>query len=281
MSWDEAQTTARPANRWMGSATRTLSRAVRRLARVRSPFAVRRFAARYGIDTGEAEKPLDQYGSVFELFTRRLKSGARPLDPAPQVLLCPADGTLAVCGPIRGGTLVQAKGRGYALADLLANLDLAARFEGGSYATVYLSPRDYHRVHAPATGEVTGCTYVPGTLFPVNPFAAEHIDGLFARNERLITRLDTEIFGEIVVVMVGATCVGHITVAYDDAVVTNVGRRTIIGRRYAPPRPIERGAELGVFEMGSTVILVVSPNVKLVDRDPSCAVRVGMRLGIG
>jgi phosphatidylserine decarboxylase len=257
-----------------------LSRVVRRLARVRSKTAVERFAARYHVALEEAEHPIEAYPTVLDLFTRRLKAGLRPLDPDPNALLCPCDGRLYQQGPIAEGTLLQAKGKSFTLAALLASETRAVRFEGGSFITLYLSPKDYHRVHTPASGRIAGYTYVPGELYPVNPAAVAHVDGLFARNERLITHLDSERFGAVEVVMVGATCVGHIKVAYDESVETNAGATVVAEKSYDPPRPIGRGDELGVFEMGSTVILILEPGMKLEPLAPDQVVRLGMKLGL-
>lgn len=256
-----------------------LSRAVRRLASSSaSKAAIRAFARRYGVATEEAEHELDGYVSLLDFFTRRLKPGARPLDPDPGSLLCPVDGLLDACGRIEGGKLIQAKGREYTLAALLASEELAQRYEGGTYATLYLSPRDYHRVHAPADAQVIGATYVPGTLLPVNANAVAHVDALFARNERLITHLETPRFGRIEYVMVGATCVGHISVTYDAELVTNTGGREIVRKRYEVAPALARGGELGVFELGSTVILILEPGI-ILDRTAGSPVRVGERLG--
>jgi len=259
---------------------KALSRGVRGLVQVRSAMAVRRFAAKFGIDLAEAEHPVERYGTILELFTRRLKPGVRPLDPDPRALLSPVDAKLDVYGKIEGGRLVQAKGREYTLAALLGDEALAARYEGGSFATLYLSPKDYHRIHSPASGRVLGYTYVPGELWPVNAAAVRHVDSLFARNERVITHLETAPFGRMEVVMVGATNVGHMTLAYDEALRTNVGAKEVVRRAYDAPLALERGAELGVFEMGSTVILVLEPKVALDPIPMGSFVRMGTRLGL-
>lgn len=255
-----------------------ISRAVRRLADTSAPFAVRRFAAAYGIDLEEAEHPIDHYPSVLAFFTRRLKPGARPLDPDPKSFLCPVDGVLDVTGPVRADRILQAKGCDYSVAALVADPQLAARYEGGSFATIYLSPRDYHRTHSPVSGHVIAATYVPGALFPVNPNAVANVDGLFARNERLVTVIDSPGFGRVTYVMVGATCVGHIKTAYDATIATNTGGTVLERKTYDPPIPIERGGELGVFELGSTVIVLVERHVKLT-APAGLAVRLGTPLG--
>jgi phosphatidylserine decarboxylase len=162
---------------------------------------------------------------------------------------------------------------------LLADERAETTFKDGSYFTLYLSPKDYHRIHSPAGGVITGSTYVPGELYPVNAAAVAHVDELFARNERLITHLSTETFGRVEVVKVGATCVGHIKVAYDGAIATNCGAREVSRKTYDAPIPIERGAELGVFEMGSTVIVVVERALDRIQLEPNAGVRLGMSLG--
>lgn len=257
-----------------------LSRAVRRLASIPSKMAVRRFAARYNIAIEDAERPLDDYKSVLDLFTRRLKPGLRPLDLDPRAILCPVDGTFLSGGLIDRGLLVQAKNRTFTLNALLADPTAEVRFAHGAYFTLYLAPKDYHRIHSPASGVIRGYAYLPGALYPVNTAAVAHVDQLFARNERLITHLDTERFGRVEVVKVGATCVGHIKVAYDEAVATNVGATSITRKTYETPIPIERGDDLGVFEMGSTVIVVVERRIELrAGLAPGRSVRLGEALG--
>jgi phosphatidylserine decarboxylase len=256
-----------------------LSKTVRSLTKVRSQMAVRRFAARYGLNLEEAEKPLEEYPCILDLFTRRLKPGARPLDPDPNVLLSPVDGTYDARGDITKGVLLQAKGREYSLSALLADEAEAAYFEGGGYATLYLAPKDYHRIHSPVTAQVTGYTYVPGELYPVNPAAVRHVDSLFAVNERLITYLSSETFGRMALVMVGATNVGHMRVMYDERVQTNMGAHEIDAVTYETPKTLERGDELGVFEMGSTVVLITESKVALSDMTAGSAVKMGQSLG--
>ncbi len=257
-----------------------LSKAVRRLASVHSKVAVRRFAARYKVAVEEAEKPIDEYESILDFFTRRLKPGLRPLDPDENALISPVDGAYAAGGALSQGRLFQAKGRDYTLGALLADPAAEARFKRGIYATLYLAPRDYHRIHSPVSGKISGYTYVPGALFPVNNAAVENVDQLFAKNERLITHIESERFGRVEVIKVGATCVGHITLVYDESVATNVGQQEVVQRRYETPIDVERGDELGVFEMGSTVILVVENPVALKAFENSQPLKLGQRLGM-
>lgn len=257
-----------------------LSRVARRVVDIRSAMAARRFAAFYGLDLTDAEHPLDAYGSVHDLFTRRLKPGARPIDPDPDGLVSPVDGTPSAWGDIGDGTLPQAKGRTYALSALLADDRALDVFGRGSFVTIYLSPRDYHRIHSPVEGTISGWTHVPGDLFPVNRAAVSHVDALFARNERLVTHIATERLGRVDVVKVGATIVGRVRASYAPEVTTNVaGVRAARTGRFEPPRPIDRGDELGVFEMGSTVIVVTERPVDFAGLAVGEPVRLGTRLG--
>lgn len=238
-----------------------LSRAVGRLTALPAPSAVHRaamrvFAKAFSVEVGEAEHPFGGYRTFEEFFTRRLRPGARTIAPGERVVISPVDAVVAEAGESAGGRLVQCKGRDYSLAALLDDAAVARTFEGGAYATLYLAPRDYHRIHAPLSGAIEGYRYIPGQLFPVNGMAVKSVPNLFCVNERLITFLSTPA-GKVAVVKVGATCVGRIRAAYDD-VLTNAGRGPKRWH-YAQPIPIEKGAELGVFEMGSTVILLFEP----------------------
>ena len=215
------------------------------------------FAAAVGADVEEAESAPGSYRSLNAFFTRSLRDGARPIATAhPGDIVSPADGRIDQFGPIRDSTLLQAKGRTYRLVDLLDSGRDAERFRDGWFATVYLSPRDYHRVHSPCSGRVTHLGYVPGHLWPVNPFAVEHIDQLFAVNERLTTFLEQDELGDIGVVMVGATCVGRISVAFHPCQTNGAFRR----REDVPideDVTLAHGDELGTFNLGSTVIILI------------------------
>ncbi len=256
-----------------------LSRTVRRLVQVRSDMAVRRFAARFNLDMSEAEHPIEHYKSILELFTRRLKPGLRPVDADPRAFISPVDGAFLVCGHVADGPLVQAKGRTYSLDALLAEPGATETFRKGSCITIYLSPRDYHRIHSPVDGKITGYTYVPGDLFPVNPAGVAHVDALFATNERLCTHIESEAFGRVEVVKVGATNVGHIKVAYDDSVATNTGGKRVEHKAYDSPIDVARADEVGVFEMGSTVVLVTEKRVDFKDFVKGQAIKLGESLG--
>ncbi len=240
----------------------------------------RGFVAATGIDMSEAAEPIGHYNTLEELFVRHLRAGARRIDPDPVAVVSPVDGRVAACGLVEGGTLLQVKGRTYSLGRLLSDDQEAARFEGGSYLTLYLSPKDYHRIHAPVAGEISRATVVPGALLPVFDEAVQAIDELFARNERLITYLDSADVGRMAVVKVGATLVGRISVTYDKTLHTNVAGQARQDLNYAPALPMAKGAELGAFELGSTVVLVFEPQrVKLETLALGDAVRMGQRLG--
>ena len=263
----------------------SLSRAVGRATRLDAPpslhrAAIRAFARQYNVNLDEAEKPIDAYDSFAEFFTRRLKDGARPIAPGDDVVVSPVDGAVSFSGVAREGKLVQAKGFDYTLDALLADADEARRFAGGAYVTIYLSPRDYHRIHTPCRGKITGYAYVPGQLWPVNRPSVRGVPELFAVNERLVTYLDTPV-GRVAEIAVGATCVGRIRATYD-RILTNEklpGARV----RYKEPIEIGKGDELGVFEMGSTVILLFEPGRVTLDERlaPEVPVKLGEPIGKG
>ena len=253
-----------------------LSRGMGRVADVRLPASLRRpvlsaFVKAFGIDASEAARPLEAYGSINELFTRRLKEGARRWPDGPG-LASPVDGVVGQVGRIDAGRLVQAKGRHYSAADLLGDADEAARYDGGWFVTLYLSPRHYHRIHAPLGGRIPAARYVPGALLPVNEPSVAHTEDLFARNERLLCLMDGTDDGpppgRVALVAVGAYNVGRISAAFDEAWcgdgdrpwVTNRADEVPRERSYDPPVAVARGDELMAFHLGSTVILLVEPD---------------------
>ena len=224
----------------------------------------RTFARRVGANLEECERDLADYPSLDAFFTRKLRPGARPISDEDEAIVSPCDGTIAESGIAGGGRLIQAKGIDYRLQSLIPDPEANARFEGGAYVTIYLAPRDYHRVHFPAEGSVNGFQHVPGAVFPVNKLAAANIGGLFTLNERLVTFQDTPA-GEVAIVMVAATGVGHMTVTSDAVETRRRGRGRPGARvRYGAPPAVKRGDELGAFHLGSTVILLFEPGrVKL------------------
>jgi phosphatidylserine decarboxylase len=244
-----------------------LSRALGRITSTRGPrpvvdAAVRAFVRVYDVDLSEVDMPDGGFRTFDEFFTRRLVEGARVVDPDPQALVSPADGRMEDLGEITQSGELMVKGQPYTVADLLGDEEAAAAYEGGRYFVVYLSPRDYHRVHAPTCGSVQYVRYVPGTLFPVNRIGTDHISQLFARNERLAIVQESGVHGGVTTIMVGAIGVGRIGLSFDD-VQTNRGDAPGV-RSYADsPILLDRGEELGVFHMGSTVIVMTLPGCEL------------------
>ncbi|MBE2185365.1 MAG: phosphatidylserine decarboxylase [Rhodothermales bacterium] len=257
----------------------TLSRLVGRLAASENPAVrlplVRAFARAYGVNLAEAERSdLAAYRSFNDFFTRALRPGARPIDPDPASVVSPADGAVSQSGTISDGQMLQAKGIRYAFAELV---DVCARpsFEGGAFATVYLSPSDYHRVHLPVAGRLVRSVAIPGKLFSVNAATEREVPGLFAVNERLVLEFETEL-GRMLVVLVGAMIVASI--------------ETVWGGPPSPYRhkqvqthdlPFEKGAEIGRFLLGSTVIVVFEHGRIRLGDDlvPGAVVRMGQKIG--
>ena len=232
----------------------------------------------YRIDMGYFEVPPEGFSTFNAFFTRPLKAGARPIDADPGRLVSPVDGTVSAIGAISKGRLIQAKGMDYGLGELLAGAAEPAAYEGGSYVTIYLSPRDYHRIHSPCAASVTGFAYVPGELWTVSPSGMRSVPGLFARNERLLTVLSSG-WGEVLLIAVGAMVVGKIKVVYD-GVESNIKGGTPDSGKPAKPCPLDKGAELGRFELGSTVIILFPPDaVVLNPMQPGENLMLGQPIG--
>lgn len=264
-----------------------LSRVVHRLTRLPAGLvtrlAMRGFVRAYGVDLHEAAQPAPSaYPTFNDFFTRALRADARPLDPRPEALLAPADGRISEIGRLTGGRLLQAKGQTFDVQALLGgDTELAATFTDGAFATLYLAPGDYHRVHMPLTGTLRGAMHVPGRLFSVNATTAARVPRLYARNERVVTLFDTAA-GPLAVVLVGAIFVGGIETVWQGQVTPPRGRRL---HRLGLPTPaptLARGAELGRFDMGSTVIVLLpSGSVAwLPERTAGQPVRMGTALGL-
>lgn len=240
-------------------------------------FVFRAFARVFGARLEDVELPLEEYVSINAFFTRQLKAGLRPV--ASGAIVSPVDGAVGAYGPVADDVLVQAKGRNYSLAALVGDRELADSMDGGTFATLYLAPKDYHRIHVPIDGDILEATYIPGELWPVNVYAVTHVADLFAVNERLVVKIRGRAGGTMAVVLVGATMVGTTRVAFDD-LHTNARRRIVEQRRYDPPIPVRAGGPLGHFEFGSTVILVCSRDAGALDPlEPGETVRMGQRLG--
>ncbi|MGB0679541.1 MAG: archaetidylserine decarboxylase, partial [Polyangiales bacterium] len=203
-------------------------------------------------------------------FTRKLRPGARPAADQEGVLLAPADGRLEGCAPIAAGLAMRVKGQHFSLADLLADEAAAARLARGRYALIYLSPRDYHRVHAPVRGPVCACKHIPGALFPVNALGMRCVPQLFVSNERIVVQQQSKDFGLVCTVLVGAFAVGRIELCFPTS-----------AQHEAPSQPaaqLQRGDEVGIFHLGSTVV-VISEHAGHCDHRPlSDSIRVGQAL---
>jgi phosphatidylserine decarboxylase len=244
-------------------------------------FLIRRIVAAYGVDLAEAADAGDAgYAHFNAFFTRALRAGARPLPDDAAAVVSPADGRISQSGTIGAGRVLQAKGRDFSVAELLGDEAAAAAYADGSFLTVYLSPRDYHRVHMPLDGELVETLHVPGRLFSVAPFAVEAIPRLFARNERLVCHFRHE-RGPFAVVLVGAMLVSGIETVWGGVEIppyaTKPVRRDYRGRGIV----LQRGTEMGRFNMGSTAIVLLPAALGRFDPAlvPQQALRVGEAVG--
>ncbi|MCZ4337611.1 archaetidylserine decarboxylase [Shewanella colwelliana] len=241
-----------------------LSRLVGKLAAAElgavTTAVIKWFIKQYKIDMSEAANSApESYASFNAFFTRALKPGIRPLCDDDDYIVHPVDGAVSQCGPIKEGRIFQAKGHEYSSLALLGDqADDAKRFEGGDFATIYLAPKDYHRMHMPIKGTLSKMTYVPGELFSVNPLTAENVPGLFARNERVVAIFETEI-GPMAMVLVGATIVASIETVWAGTVTPPTGKK-VFTWDYPTEGPdaltLEKGDEMGRFKLGSTVVML-------------------------
>jgi phosphatidylserine decarboxylase len=256
-----------------------------RLADLRSPpqlvqSAIRTFVRVYGVELAEAVVPANGFDSFDSFFTRALKAGARSVDQRPDVVVSPADGRMEDMGTIERHSRFVVKGHEYEVGELLGAPEEAELFRGGTFFIVYLSPRDYHRVHAPVDGRVRRARHVDGTLYPVNSIGLQHVPKLFARNERVVTVQGSR-FGQVATIMVGAIGVGRISVSYDARITTNRGpvAGTLEYKERGPA--LTRGGEIGRFHLGSTAIVLLGPEHSfrfLVE--PGAQVRMGQPIAI-
>lgn len=276
-----------PARLWLQYALphRALSRlvhwATRWTWRPWKDFLIGTVVRRFAVDMTEAAEPSPgAYPHFNAFFTRALKPGARRAEPDPAALLCPADGRISQAGRIEAGRIFQAKGRSFTAAELLADAEAAAPFRDGHFVTVYLSPRDYHRVHMPLAGELLETVHVPGRLFSVAPFAVEGVPRLFARNERLVCHFRGE-RGPFAVVMVGALLVSGVATVWGGAEIPPYASRIVRKDWRGKGVRLERFAEMARFEMGSTVIVLLPADGGTLapGLGPERPVRVGERLG--
>ncbi len=263
-----------------------LSRAAGWLANQRTDWVkntfIEWFAKRYGVDMSEAlEENPRAYSNFNDFFTRALKPDARPVDTGTDSIVCPADGVISQLGAIEDGRIFQAKGQMYSAQELLGGDEaLAAEFDGGQFATVYLAPKDYHRVHMPYRGTLRTTVAVPGDLFSVNNATANQVPRLFSRNERLVAVFDTDI-GPMAVVLVGAMIVAGIETVWGGEVAPI--KRRIQTQDFRPKAPVEldKGEEMGRFKLGSTAIVLFGKNKVRWDStyQASSRTRMGERLG--
>ena len=243
-----------------------LSRTIGMIAECRIPVLknalIKRFIEQYGVNLSEAAiESAEEFRHFNDFFTRELKPGARTIDPRPNSLISPVDGAISQLGKINQGQIFQAKGQSFNVVDLLGGDSARAQpFIDGQFATIYLAPKDYHRIHMPCTGTVREMIYIPGRLFSVNPVTAQKVPRLFARNERVAVIFDTE-FGPMAMVLVGAMIVASIETVWAGSVAPL--KREIKSTCYEInnqlPR-LQKGEEMGRFKLGSTVILALPPN---------------------
>lgn len=228
--------------------------AASRIGFVKNAF-IKTFAHHYNIDMSlAAQENLTAYSSFNDFFTRSLKEGARAIDSGSDSVVSPADGAISQLGKIVGDDVFQAKGQSFSVDKLIGDQALAAPFKDGEFATVYLSPRDYHRVHMPFAGRLTDTLYIPGELFSVNVETAQNVEGLFARNERMVCLFDTTV-GRMAVVLVGAMIVAGI-----ETVATGKANPTGKIEHVKHDLQLDKGAELGRFYLGSTAVVLFEPN---------------------
>lgn len=226
-------------------------------------WAIKRFIRLYGVNVEEAlESNPEAYASFHDFFIRRLKPLRRPINSSPHAITSPCDGTISQIGRINHQTLIQAKQHSFTLGALLGDEEKASPFIDGHYATIYLAPKDYHRVHMPCAGTLEHLTYIPGKLFSVNPLTAAHVPQLFARNERVVTLFKSP-HGQFAVILVGAMLVGSIFTRWSGHLTPHCGKNVLsINYPDTPERHIalDKGEEMGYFSLGSTVILLFTKN---------------------
>jgi len=261
-----------------------LSRLIYRLTRMEGVWVtpvIRYFVAFFNVEMKDAVQPdITQYKSFNTFFTRSLKPDARPITTGPYEVACPADGCVSAIGRINHGRILQAKGKDYTVSALLTDESLANKFANGSFATVYLSPRDYHRLHMPVSGTLLSQTHVPGRLYSVAPHTVRNINAIFARNERVVAHFATE-YGNMALVLVGAINVAAIETVWHGLVTPPAGKQ-VTHWNYADETAVslQRGEEMGRFNMGSTIIALFDYPIQWrIDVNPDDAVRMGQFMG--
>lgn len=243
-----------------------------------SRLVIKPFARKFSINVQEAELPLQEYKTLNAFFTRKLKVGARLIDMDKESIVSPVDGTIAQFGNIQNGRIIQAKGIHYSVEELIGK-EKSKLFKDGHFMTIYLSPKDYHRIHTPMTGKIEEYEYIPGRLFPVNKLGVQHVNGLFTKNERLTTYLSDK-DSQIALVKVGAFIVGSVQLSYEENVhqlhrgepYKGIGSENLI---------LKKGEEIGLFEFGSTVILLFNKNTMVFtdDLQSGISLKMGQKIG--
>lgn len=221
-----------------------------------------------------------RYDTFNDFFTRALRPETRPMESGPNHFVCPVDGTVSQAGRIDGDALFQAKGKQFTLGALLGDEAAAKNYQNGDFATIYLAPYNYHRIHMPYTGTIRSMRYIPGALFSVNQATARQVDNLFARNERVVCHFETR-FGRMAIVLVGALIVGSIETTWAGEVAPGNPRRTTSYQYGDAGATIERGEEMGRFNMGSTIILLTPPGQLAPDASLQAGATVRLRQAIG
>lgn len=227
------------------------------LPRFLSKIVIMAFAKAYNISLAEAEFPVDHYPSLGEFFIRRLKPGLRPV--ADTWAVHPADSVITQAAPIASGRLIQAKNKTYSVESFTRDSRAMEKYDKGTFLTYYLCPTDYHRVHSPVTGEIKKVAYIPGALWPVNAWSTENIHELFSVNERVLVEIETD-RGLVGVMFVGATNVGQIELAFDKEIRGNQLLSDAVQEKTYTGQKIQKGEELGMFRMGSTIVMLYAPN---------------------
>ncbi|MDF1699619.1 MAG: archaetidylserine decarboxylase [Planctomycetota bacterium] len=239
---------------------------------------LRAYATRYGANLEESARPLEDFKGFTDFFTRKLKDGVRPMPADPHAIACPCDGTAAMAGTVEDGLLLQVKGHSYTLAELLGDAEEATAFEGGTYAVLYLAPGDYHRYHWPFAGHLDTLRHVRGDLWPVNERAVASVEKLFAVNERVVCLGNVPSGARFAYIPVGALNVGSIKLAFHE--LTTNRRSKVAAQRWPIAVDAARGDEFGLFELGSTVVLVLAREAgTLTPPPPGTKIRVGEPIG--
>lgn len=242
-----------------------VSRVIYRLTRIESSWVqptIKKFVKIFSVNMAEAKvQDLSQFRTFNEFFTRELKQGVRPVDTSEKVLACPVDGTISQTQAITQGEIFQAKGRYYSANTLLGgDTVLSHVFNHGFFSTIYLSPRDYHRIHMPCDATLTHQIYIPGRLFSVAPFTVNTIPRIFARNERVVSLFDTE-YGRIAMVLVGAINVAAIETVWGGLITPPPGKKVVTNTYSSGEVTLKKGEEMGRFNMGSTIVLLMESNI--------------------